>query len=359
MKLPDFPWDALAPYGQKARAHSQGFIDLSQGTPVDPTPDFIQEELKSSSNSPSYPLTTGSASLREALKGYCVDTLGASGDFDVLPTLGSKELVALLAYLLEAKSVLIPEIAYPTYKVGALLAKAEVIEVGIDAHTWPDRADLAWINSPSNPTGRVHSKAELEAALTWVRKSGATLASDECYLPFTNGIQAHSILEIANGDNRSILALHSLSKRSNMAGYRGAFVAGDSKLIARLLEIRKHMGMMLALPIQNSMAIALSDHSHVEMQAGKYQTRRVVLAKALIEAGFKIEFSEAGLYIWCSRDESDWQSVAWFADLGILVTPGSFYGVKGDRFVRIALTASDENISCAASRIFEAIKHDK
>jgi len=268
-------------------------------------------------------------------------------------------LVALLAYLLEAKSVLIPEIAYPTYKVGALLAKAEVIEVGIDAHTWPDRADLAWINSPSNPTGRVHSKAELEAALTWVRKSGATLASDECYLPFTNGIQAHSILEIANGDNRSILALHSLSKRSNMAGYRGAFVAGDSKLIARLLEIRKHMGMMLALPIQNSMAIALSDHSHVEMQAGKYQTRRVVLAKALIEAGFKIEFSEAGLYIWCSRDESDWQSVAWFADLGILVTPGSFYGVKGDRFVRIALTASDENISSAASRIFEAIKHDK
>ena len=258
--------------------------------------------------------------------------------------------------MLEAKSVLIPEIAYPTYKVGALLARAELVEVGIDANTWPKRADLAWINSPSNPTGRVHSKGELEACFAWVRESGAILASDECYLPFTNGIQAHSILAIAKGDNTSLLAVHSLSKRSNMAGYRGAFVAGDSKLIAQLLEIRKHMGMMLPLPIQRSMAIALSDQSHVDKQARRYQARREVLAKALSKAGFKIEFSEAGLYIWCSRDESDWDSVAWFAELGILVTPGSFYGVKADRYVRIALTASDENISSAASRIIEAIK---
>lgn len=183
----------------------------------------------------------------------------------MLPTIGSKELVALLAYLLEAKSVLIPEIAYPTYKVGALLARAEVLEVGIDANSWPKKADLAWINSPSNPTGRVHSREELEACLTWARKSGATLASDECYLPFTNGIKAQSILAIANGDNTSVLAVHSLSKRSNMAGYRGAFVAGDPKLIAQLLEIRKHMGMMLPLPIQKSMAIALSDQSHVDL----------------------------------------------------------------------------------------------
>jgi succinyldiaminopimelate transaminase len=258
--------------------------------------------------------------------------------------------------MLEAKSVLIPEIAYPTYKVGALLARAELVEVGIDANTWPKRADLAWINSPSNPTGRVHSKGELEACLAWVRESGAILASDECYLPFTNGIQAHSILAIAKGDNTSLLAVHSLSKRSNIAGYRGAFVAGDSKLIAQLLEIRKHMGMMLPLPIQRSMAMALSDQSHVDKQASRYQARREVLAKALSKAGFKIEFSEAGLYIWCSRDESDWDSVAWFAELGILVTPGSFYGVKADRYVRIALTASDENISSAASRIIEAIK---
>ncbi len=274
----------------------------------------------------------------------------------MLPTIGSKELVALLAYLLEAKSVLIPEIAYPTYKVGALLARAEVLEVGIDAITWPKKADLAWINSPSNPTGRVLSREELEACLTWARKSGATLASDECYLPFANGIKAHSILAIANGDNSSVLAVHSLSKRSNMAGYRGAFVAGDPKLIAQLLEIRKHMGMMLPLPIQRSMAMALSDQSHVDEQARKYQSRREVLAKALSKAGFKIEFSEAGLYIWCSRDESDWDSVAWFAELGILVTPGGFYGVKAGRYVRIALTASDENISSAASRIIEAIK---
>jgi len=282
--------------------------------------------------------------------------LGASGDFDVLPTIGSKELVALLAYMLEAKSVLIPEIAYPTYRVGAILAGAEICEVEIDASTWPERADLAWINSPSNPTGRIHSKEELEACLIWARKSGATLASDECYLPFTNGIQAPSILAIAIGDNTGVLAVHSLSKRSNMAGYRGAFIAGDSKLVAQLLEIRKHMGMMLPMPIQRSMAVALSEQSHVDKQAGRYRARRDRLATALNNAGFKIEFSKAGLYIWCSRDEKDWDSVAWFAGLGILVTPGSFYGAKGSNHVRIALTASDEDISSAAQRINQCIK---
>ncbi len=270
----------------------------------------------------------------------------------MLPTVGSKELVAQLPFLLQAKTVLIPEIAYPTYRVGGILAGAEVIEVGINPAEWPTSGiDVAWINSPSNPTGRVHSKEEIESVLQWSHKSGAVIASDECYLPFPDKNQGVSILSLTKGNNARILAVHSLSKRSNMAGYRGAFIAGDPELISRLLEIRKHMGMMAPLPIQKAVAIALSDERHVEVQAEKYRARRRILSKSLVNAGFAIEHSNAGLYIWCTRNEEDWVTVGWFADRGIIVTPGHFYGDKGNRFVRIALTATDDHISDAAQRI--------
>ena len=290
--------------------------------------------------------------MRSALKDYCARYLGAQGDFDVLPTIGSKELIAQLPFLLQAKTILIPEIAYPTYRVGGILAGAEVIEVGIDAKYWPTSGvDVAWINSPSNPTGRVHSEAELESVLEWSKKSGAIVASDECYLPFPDKNQGLSILASSSGDNANIIAVHSLSKRSNMAGYRGAFVVGDPALISRLLEIRKHMGMMAPLPIQKSVAVALSDERHVEEQAERYRARRRILKQSLEDAGFTIEFSDAGLYLWCTRNEEDWTTVGWFADRGIIVTPGHFYGDKGKKFVRIALTATDAHISEAARRI--------
>ena len=352
MKLPDFPWDALAPYGQRAKSHPQGAIDLSQGTPVDPTPDFIQGELRASANSPSYPVTTGTNELRESIKKYARETLGASGEFDVLPTIGSKEMVALLPFLLEAKRILIPKIAYPTYRVGGLLAKAEVIEVDIDPSTWPTKdIDLVWLNTPSNPTGRVHSEGEMRAVVDWSRAHGIIIASDECYLPFPDKKNGTSILKIAEGDNKNLVALHSLSKRSNLAGYRAAFAVGDSAIIGKLLEIRKHMGMMVPLPVQRAMSLALADEIHVGQQAELYRNRRGRLARALTDNGFKIENSESGLYIWCTRGESDWESVAWFADRGIIVTPGNFYGEAGNKHIRIALTATDAKIDEAATRI--------
>ena len=308
--------------------------------------------MQENANSPSYPVTTGAHALRSALRQYCVEQLKASGDFDVLPTIGSKEIVALLPFLLEAKKVLIPEIAYPTYRVGGILAGATVIEVEIDAKTWPrENIDLAWINSPSNPTGRVHSDAEILAAIDWSRTSDAVLASDECYLSFPDTKQGKSILQFANGNNHGLLAIHSLSKRSNLAGYRGSFVAGDPELIAKLLEIRKHMGMMVPLPIQMATAVALQDESHVQEQAQRYKERRAVLRAALEKLGFKIEYSEAGLYLWATRGIDDWQTVSWFAERGVLVTPGRFYGDKGAQHVRIALTATDEKIQEVARRI--------
>lgn len=349
-QLPDFPWDALAPYGDTARSHPKGIIDLSQGTPVDPTPEFIQQVLRDSANSPSYPVTAGTPELRAAIKKWAIDRLGATGEFDVLPLIGSKELVAWLPTFLESSTVLIPEIAYPTYHVGALLGGAQSIPVGIDAQTWP-AADLAWLNSPSNPTGRVHSVEEIKACIDWSRAHKSVLISDECYLEFDQSAHSYSVLSQTGGDNTNILAVHSLSKRSSMAGYRAAFMLGDSALIAKIREIRKHGGMMVPLPVQKAMTVALSDDTHVAEQRARYNARKDALRPALEAAGFTVEFSNSGLYLWCTRNEDAWTSVAWLADRGILATPGTFYGALGSKHIRIAMTATDAQIADAAARI--------
>ncbi|CAB4586819.1 unannotated protein [freshwater metagenome] len=336
----------MAPYGEKAKKYPGGFIDLSQGTPVDPTPTFIQESLTKASNSPSYPLTAGSSQLKDAIRAWATLNLGATGEFDVLPVIGSKEFVALLPTFLQSKTVLYPKIAYPTYLVGALMASAKAIPVEIDAKNWPT-ADLAWINSPSNPTGQVQSDSEILATINWARNNGSVIASDECYLSFSK--EAKSILSLTGGNNEGILAVHSLSKRSNLAGYRAAFVIGDSKLIDQIRQIRKHAGLIVPLPVQQAMIAALSDNNHAIEQAERYEKRRIKLITALSKAGFTIEHSQAGLYIWCSKNEDCYKTVDWFANLGVLVTPGSFYG--SEKFIRIALTATDESIDLVVERI--------
>ena len=349
MKLPDFPWDALAPYGDKAKAHPSGFIDLSQGTPVDATPEFIQSAFKAASNSPSYPVTTGTPELREAITKWAREQLGATGDFGVLPLIGSKELVAWLPTILESTHVLYPEVAYPTYLVGSMIAKTKSSTVDFDANTWPD-ADLAWVNTPSNPTGRVHSDLELLNAIEWARKGGVVVA-DECYLEFGNGITPKSILSLTGGNNKNILAIHSLSKRSSIAGYRAAMMIGDKDLIAKILEVRKHAGMMVPLPVQKAMVAALGDNQHVAEQRDRYNARKAKARAAIEKHGFQIDHSEAGLYLWATRNETDWESVAWFAERGILVTPGNFYGVKGAQHIRIAMTATDAQIDELVKRL--------
>ncbi len=352
MKLPDFPWDTLAPYGDKAKLHPGGIIDLSVGTPVDPTPEFIQAELNRASNSPGYPLTIGTSELRSSMRSWAEKVLGVSGDFDLLPTIGSKELVAWLPTLLEAKTVNYPEIAYPTYLVGALIAGAQAKTVEISPDSW-SASDLTWINTPSNPTGRVHSIAELQAVIDYSRSHNVVVASDECYLnfPATGAHTPVSLLKVAAGNNKNLLSVYSLSKRSNLAGYRAGVVVGDPELISRIREIRKHAGMLVPAPVQRAMTVALGDESHVQEQAGRYAARRDLLRPALESAGFTVEFSDAGLYIWCTRNESDWESITWLADRGILATPGRFYGEEGSRHIRVALTSTDAQISEAAKRI--------
>jgi succinyldiaminopimelate transaminase len=337
----------------RAKAHPEGAIDLSVGTPVDSTPDFIQQELSNSSNSPGYPLTIGSPALREAMRSWAINQLGITGDFDVLPTIGSKEFIAWLPSILESKKVLYPKIAYPTYLVSALIAHAKNEAVDTDPTKWPE-ADLVWVNSPSNPTGRVTPFSELEEIIKYSRKNNSVIVSDECYINFPadiNAAQPISIFKAAAGKNENLLGVYSLSKRSNMAGYRAGLVVGDSALIAKIREVRKHAGMILSAPVQAAIIAALGDEKHVQVQAERYARRRSILRPALESLGFKVEHTEAGLYIWCTRGEADMDSVSFLADRGVLVTPGHFYGEAGAKYIRVALTATDDQITRAAARM--------
>jgi succinyldiaminopimelate transaminase len=368
--LPDFPWDSLAPYKERASSHVGGLVDLSVGTPVDPTPEVVRAALAGAADAPGYPQTWGTPVLREAVAAWFARRRGVPGlDPDgVLPTIGSKELVAWLPTLLGIGAgdvVAFPDVAYPTYDVGARIAGATPLPMrsltALGPLTTRGTPKLLWLNSPSNPTGQVLPVEHLAKVVSWARQHGVVIASDECYaeLDWREGSSATepgsvpSILDprVCGGSHDGLLAVYSLSKQSNVAGYRAAFVAGDPVLVRRLLEIRKHAGMIVPWPVQQAMVAALRDDAHVAEQRARYGRRRTVLRAALEHAGYRIDHSDAGLYLWATRGEDAWTTVAALADRGILVAPGSFYGAAGAQHVRIALTATDERIGAGAQRL--------
>jgi succinyldiaminopimelate transaminase len=403
--LPAFPWDSLAPYKERASSHAGGLVDLSVGTPVDPTPDVVTAALRAAADAHGYPQTWGTPALRDAVSAWFHRRRGVPdvNPDGVLPTVGSKELVAWLPTLLGAGPgdvVAFPTLAYPTYDVGARLAGASPWPVhsltALGPMTSATTPKLLWVNSPSNPTGQVLGVDHLAKVVQWARQHGVVVASDECYAELDwrlDGLAATregggsrspakpslgapgaipSILDprVCDGSHEGLLAVYSLSKQSNMAGYRAAFVAGDTALVGGLLEIRKHAGMMVPQPVQEAMVAALGDDAHVAQQKARYGIRRGQLRGALEHAGYRIEHSEAGLYLWMTRDDhavdagrdsagrapaeqsrTDWSLVSEMADLGILVAPGSFYGAAGGDHVRVALTATDERIKAAAARL--------
>jgi succinyldiaminopimelate transaminase len=356
--LPDFPWDQLEPAKARAAEHPGGIVDLSVGTPVDPVPPLIRAALADASDAPGYPLTAGSPALRAAITDWVTRACGAAPGFGVLPTLGSKELVAWLPVLLgigPGDVVVIPSVCYPTYEVGARLAGATVVRSDRpdeDGTVVDDkRVKLVWINSPGNPHGGVLDASALRGIVGWARSHGAVLASDECYISLGFQETPTSVLEVCAGDFTGVLAVHSLSKRSNLAGYRAAFVAGDPALVTELLAVRKHAGMISPAPVQAAMIAALGDEDHVRVQRARYAGRRDILRTALLRAGFVIENSTAGLYLWARGGSDGWSTVDWMADRGILVAPGDFYGPAGRPYVRIALTATDERVDAAVARL--------
>jgi succinyldiaminopimelate transaminase len=369
LRLPEYPWNAMQPYLEKASLHPDGAVNLSIGTPVDPTPSVVQDALKAASDAPGYPTTHGTPALREAIAHWFASRRNVPGldPAAIMPTVGSKELVAWLPLLLglgRNDVVVRPVVAYPTYDIGALLAGATPVAADNLDDLEPDvrrRVKLVWVNSPGNPTGIVRDRESLRDIVDQARAVGAVVASDECYAelgwgqwdPERGGETIPSVLDpfVAQGSHEGLLSIYSLSKQSNLAGYRAAFVAGDPVLMPNLINSRKHAGMIVPYPIQEAMRTALADNAHVQAQKDLYRGRRERLLPALRKFGIDIRHSEAGLYLWGTAGEDTWTTVDRMAQLGVVVGPGVFYGEQGKGFIRVALTGSDERIDAAVERL--------
>lgn len=353
-----FPWDTIAEAAATARRHSGGIVDLSVGTPVDPVAPVIRDALIAASGAPGYPVTAGTPALRSSIIAALSRRYGITGltDNAVLPVIGTKELIAWLPTLFGLgpdDAVVIPELAYPTYEVGARLTGAQVIAADSLTQLGPQSPAIVFLNSPSNPTGKVLGIEHLRKVVDWARQRGALVVSDECYLGLGWDEKPVSVLHpaVCDGDHYGLLAVHSLSKSSSLAGYRAGFVAGDADVVSELLAVRKHAGMMVPGPVQAAMVAALDDDEHEAEQRSRYAGRRDLLLAALRAAGFTVDHSAAGLYLWATRDEPCRQTLDWFAQRGILVAPGEFYGQAGSKHVRVALTATDERIQTAVERL--------
>ena len=357
-RLPEFPWDSLTAYEELARAYPDGVVDLSVGSPVDPSPETIRAALSAAADSPGYPTTIGSVGCRRAAVDWLARRFGVIGlgVESVLPSIGSKELIASLPLHLgigSGDTVVIPELAYPTYEVGARLAGCDVVASDSTLSLGPSAPALLWLNSPANPTGRVLPVEHLRKVVTWARERGVLVASDECYLELAWDSAPVSILhpDVCGGSFDGLLSVHSLSKRSNLAGYRAAFIAGDAEIVSRVLAVRKNLGLMMPGPVQNAMIAGLCDDAHVEVQRARYAARRAVLRTAFERAGFRIDHSEASVYLWATRGERDLETVGWLAERGVLVAPGRFYGAGGAQHIRIAVTVSDERAAMVHDRL--------
>ena len=373
LALPDFPWDSLGPYRERAAEHPDGVVDLAVGTPVDPTPEIARTALSAAANAPGYPTAVGASVVRAAIIEWMGRRRGVKdlSEAEVIPTIGSKESVALLPLHLgvgPGDLVLHPRAAYPTYDVGARLVGATPVPVDTDADpaTW-DVADdarvaIVWLNSPGNPDGHVLDAEQLVRIVAWARGRGAIVISDECYaeLAWESPWDVEPIPSLLDprvggeAGRSGLLALYSLSKQSTLAGYRAAFLAGDARLVGAVTEVRKHTGMLMPTPVQAALVAALGDEAHMEVQKEVYRERREVLVEATAAAGLVNDpASVAGLYLWLRGPESmsAYDLVGAFAELGIVVAPGDFYGEAGAGRVRMSLTDTDERVAAAAARL--------
>jgi succinyldiaminopimelate transaminase len=363
-RLPEYPWQKLKPYQAIAEKHENGMVDLSVGSPVDPTPKVIQDAIRDATNAPGYPSTAGSLEFREAVAEWFGRRRGVElNSNQVMPTIGSKEFISFLPLFLglgKGDVIVQPSVAYTAYVVGAALSGAEIISED-DPAKWPENTKLIWINSPGNPDGRVLDVDQMKACVKRARELGAVLASDECYAELGWGRWAEeripSVLDprVCEGSYENLLAVYSLSKQSNLAGYRAAFVAGPENLIKPIVNIRMHSGLMMPAPVQKAVIAALKDEEHVAVEREIYRKRREVLLEAVKAYGFEIADSEAGLYLWATLGEDCWATVTKMAELGILVVPGEFYQAQGSNYVRFSITASDEKVAEGAARLTNAL----
>jgi succinyldiaminopimelate transaminase len=361
---PAYPYDRLAPLVEKAAQHEGGAVDLSIGTPGDPPPPFLVEALSTPELARGYPPSIGSLPLREAAAGWLDRRLGVRvSPSEVAACIGTKELVAGLPQWLHLRTpdrdtVLYPAVSYPTYEMGAILAGLRAVAVPVDER-WrldlsaidaadAERALCLWSNTPGNPAGGLD---DLAAIAAWGRERGVTVLSDECYVEFTWDGSRRSVLQSGLD---GVLAVHSVSKRSNLAGLRVGFYAGDPALVRYLSEVRKHAGFMVPGPAQHAAAAVLDDDHHADDQAARYRRRleriRVILREGL---GLDAPMPGGGIYIWAAAPGGD----AWAlterlaADAGCIVSPGEFYGPAGADHVRIAAVVPDDRLELVAQRL--------
>ena len=363
--LPEYPWEKLKPYSAKAALHVGGSVDLSVGSPVDSTPEVVQKAISDAANAPGYPSTAGSIDFRNAVVDWFERRRGVSGLTPemVMPTIGSKELISFLPLFLglgKGDVIIQPTVAYTAYVVGAALVGAEIVSED-DPAKWPTNTKLVWLNSPGNPDGRVLTKAEMKVAVDRARELGALVASDECYAELGwgewEGKTTPCILDpaICGTSTDGVLAVYSLSKQSNMAGYRAAFAAGSASLVKGLVNLRMHAGLNTPALAQKAMIAALNDDNHVRVQKDIYRKRREILLAAVKDFGFQVADSNGGLYLWATLGEDCWKTVDRMADLGIVVVPGEFYTLGSSQYVRFSITATDAQIAEGAKRLREAI----
>jgi succinyldiaminopimelate transaminase len=369
---PPYPHDRLGPIKARAATVPGGMLDASVGTPVDPMPALVLDALQAAAPAGTgYPATIGSPAFRDAAASWVARRFGCTlTPDDVIACIGTKEAVASLPRMLSLRdpsrdTVLYPAVAYPTYEMGALLAGLRPVPVPVDDewHLDLDRVDAAdaeralvlWLNDPSNPTGAVASPPGMRDAVEWARARGIVVASDECYAEFTydaDGAPTTPVTALHAGAD-GVLAVHSLSKRSNMAGLRAGFIAGDRTLVTYLGELRKHGGLMMPSPIQAAAAAALGDDEHVREQQARYARRRAVALPALESRGLVHDGGASTFYLWlrdADRARDGWTIAEDLATTGLVVAPGDFYGTASTDHVRVALTLTDEQVQLLCER---------
>ena len=364
---PPYPHDRLDAFRRLADVVPGGVVDCSIGNPVDPVPELVLAALAlAAPDGTGYPATIGSPAFRAAATGWIDRRLGVHVDVEqVLACIGTKELVASLPRMLNLRdpsrdTVLAPAISYPTYAMGAELAGLRAVSVPLDAEWHLDlsrvsdddaaRALLLWTNEPGNPTAAVASAPAVKANVEWARDRGIVVAADECYAEYSGGEPTTALVSGSAG----VLAVHSLSKRSNMAGFRAGFVAGDVDLVRYLGEVRKHAGLMMPAPIQAAATAALGDDVHVAAQRARYEERRALMISGLAELGLVHDGGPAPFYLWLrSEDQVDdgWELAARLAEAGTLVAPGSLYGPAGADHVRLALTQPTDRLELVLERL--------
>ncbi|WEV47149.1 succinyldiaminopimelate transaminase [Bifidobacterium sp. ESL0690] len=367
-----YDWNRVAPYRETAKNAPGGMIDLSVGSPVDSVPASVQQALADSSDAPNahgYPTVAGTETLRKSVREWFQTNRGVDFeaiDADFVPTVGSKEAVALMASLLHfgpGDVIVQPEVSYPTYDIGTQLAGAKTYKAAdiADVDSWRSVPGVKaiWVNSPSNPTGEVLSASQLHRIVAAAREIGAVVLSDECYGLLTwadgNDVEpspAPCMLQpdVCDGSAEGILVLYSLSKQSNMAGYRTALIAGDPTLVRPMTVYRKQIGEIIPGPVQAAMAAALHDFGSVRAQRARYAQRLQQLVEGLRAYGYDARMPQGALYVWVrAKSGNCWQDMADLARLGIIASPGEFYGAP--THLRFSATAPDASIAEVVARL--------